>query len=99
MLFDLLNDVATLLESLKKRDYLRISNKKVYYLDKAPMVQSSPKMMSFNGIFLTCSCRFLHHDNLFQLAFKLFKCIRSKDDFSNKFKKYPVSQNVLTFCC
>ena len=58
MLFDLLNDVATLLESLKKCDYLRISNKKVYYLDKAPVVQSSPKMMSFNGIFLTSSRRF-----------------------------------------
>ena len=69
-LFDLLNDVATLLESLKNRDYLRISNKKVYYLDKAPMVQSSPKMMSFNGIFLTCSCRFLHPNSLFQLAFE-----------------------------
>ena len=99
MLFDLLNDVATLLESLKKCDYLRISNKKVYYLDKAPVVQSSPKMMSFNGIFLTSSCRFLHPNILFQLELELFKCTGSKEDFSNKFKKYPVSKIFLAFHC
>ena len=31
--------------------------------------------------FLTCSCRFLHPNNLFHLEFKLFQCIRFVEIF------------------
>ena len=45
--------------------------------------------------FLTCSCRFLHHNYLFK--FEFFQCIYTVQAPSKNFKKHSISKIVLTF--
>ena len=44
--------------------------------------------------FLTCSCRFLHHNYLFK--FEFFQCIYTGEASSKNFKKQSISKIVLT---
>ena len=45
--------------------------------------------------FLTCSCRFLHHNYLFK--FEFFQCIYTGEASSKNCKKHSISKIVLTF--
>ena len=49
--------------------------------------------------FLTCSCRFLHPNYLFQWAFYCSKVLYLIETFSNNFSKYSLFEKYLAFYC